>query len=59
MNDREIQEVFQRLALSEKELPEYNDPYTFTQNMKECSVLKYEDVTYSSGTASLEGDADA
>lgn len=59
MNDREIQEVFQRLALSEKELPEYRDPYTFTQNMKKCSVLRYEDVTYSSGTASFEGDADA
>ena len=59
MNDREIQEVFQRLALLEKELPEYKDPYTFAQNMKKCSVLKYEDVTYSSGTASLEGDADA
>ena len=59
MNDKEIREVFERLALVEKQLPEYEDPYTFTQNIKKCSIQRYENITDSSGTASLSGDADA
>jgi len=50
MQKTEIIDVFKELNIKETDLPDYKDPYMFTQKIKRVSAMEFESVSYSSGT---------
>lgn len=50
MDQNQIQKEFEKLGISESELPEYHDPYTFTKQIKRCSLYQVDQIMYANST---------
>ncbi len=54
MDQNQIQKEFERLGIPENELPEYRDPYTFTRQIKKCSLYQVDQIMYANSTVPPE-----
>lgn len=54
MNENQIQREFERFGISEDDLPEYRDPYTFTKQIKKCSMYQVDQIMYANSTVPPE-----
>ncbi|MDP2984840.1 MAG: hypothetical protein Q8O92_16085 [Candidatus Latescibacter sp.] len=54
MEQNQIQEEFKKLGISENDLPEYRDPYTFTKQIKKCSLYQVDHIMYANSTVPPE-----
>jgi hypothetical protein len=53
MTDKEIKKEFEKIISPDKKLPEYKDPYSFTQEFEKCSILIYDEEIYSDSSFSV------
>lgn len=54
MDQNQIQKEFEKLGISENEVPEYRDPYTFTKQIKKCSLYQVDQIIYANSTVPPE-----
>lgn len=54
MDQNLVQKEFEKLGISENELPEYRDPYTFTKQIKKCSLYQADQIMYANSTVPPE-----
>ena len=50
MEQEKINKDFELFEIPQQDLPQYNDPYTFTRQIKKCTAYKIDQVTYSNNT---------
>ena len=50
MEQNQIQKEFEKMGISKNDLPEYHDPYSFTKQIKKCSLYKVDQIMYASST---------
>jgi len=54
MDKNQIQKEFKKLGISENDLPEYRDPYTFAKQIKKCSLYQVDQIMYANSTVPPE-----
>ena len=54
MNENQIQKEFEKLGISEDDLPEYRDPYTFAKQIRKCSLYQVDQIMYANSTVPPE-----
>lgn len=54
MNENQIQKEFEKFGISENDLPEYRDPYTFAKQIKKCSLYQVDQIMYANSTVPPE-----
>lgn len=59
MKKKEVYKLFEDLRIPPKIFPRYTDPYTFTKKIKRVSILKFDEIHYSTGTENLAKDENA
>jgi len=59
MKKKEIINVFKKLKINTEILSKLNDPDTVAEEMRECSILEPDEVTYSIGTKYIEEKSNA
>jgi hypothetical protein len=49
-----ICEEYALFGIPTERIPAYENPFQFSQNFKQCSVVEYKSISYSSNTAKTE-----
>lgn len=53
LNEKEILETFEKLNISEEKIPPYENPDKFAQRFKICSILEYQNISYSNNSSNI------